>query len=260
MARLDDKAQVQFLSQALDIAHRNNLPYQEASALNELGLYMKTSEHYSDAIDYFSREASVAGRIGARYLQLIALENRAGCYLNLGELNRALQSLQEAKSQLGPEIHIGTRADVSMQLAEVYSSLKRNGEAVGYYREAFEIIRNDPKLDDYAPAAERLAAALIQTGRSSEAETYNNLAIASLGKYGLANSTHAFDSAFCELNRADIAAQRGQLSSALSSYRKALTFATTPNAVRRGKILRAPSRPLKRTGRCRDQRRIRLLS
>jgi CHAT domain-containing protein len=193
---------------------------------------MKTNDRYADAVEYFSNEASVAGKIGARYLQLIALENRAGCYLNLGELDRALQSLLEARSQLSPEIHLGTRADVTMQLAEVYSSLQRNSEALGYYREAFQIIRNDQKLDDYAPAAERLAAALIQTGNFTEAEIYNNLAFEGLRKYQLTNSTYTFDSALCELNRADIAALRKQTASAVACYRKSLSLATTPNAVR----------------------------
>lgn len=228
MARLDERHQAQYLQDALRLSQSKKLVYREASALNELGLLMKGRERYADAIDYFSKEASVAAK-DAKFLQLIALENRAGCYLNLGDLDRALQSLQEARSQLRPEMPIALRADVTMQLAEVYSSLQRNSEAIGYYRDAFKIIRNDPKLDDYAPAAERLAAALIQTGQVSEAETYNSLALECLRQYPRSDP---FDSALCELNRADIAAQRKQIPAAIACYRKSLALAKSPNAVR----------------------------
>jgi len=212
---LSPKDALSLLTQALAIARKNHLEFQEASMLNELGESMHDRQQYSDAIVYLEQAAPLAHRHHARFLEAVIRNNLGGCYLNLGDLDRATLSLEEARSQLLPTDPQSVRSDVSMELGRVSSLKQENSKAIGYFRDAFEIVKTDPKLDNYVPAAQKLSAALIEAHRLDEAQLYNELAYDSM-KNAIPPPT--YETAFYLLNKADLAAQRGSSEQAKSLY------------------------------------------
>ncbi len=227
LAFLDPKNAVSLLTEALAVVRKNHLEFQEASTLSELGESMHDRQLYSDAIVYLEQAAPLAHRHHARFLEAVIRNNLGGCYLNLGDLDRATLSLEEARSRLLPTDPQSVRSDVSMELGRVSSLRQENSKAIGYFRDAFEIVKTDPKLDNYVPAAQKLSAALIEARRLDEAQIYNELAHDSM-KNAIPPPT--YETAFYRLNQADLAAQRGSPQEAKRLYLQLLQMPAQQSA------------------------------
>jgi CHAT domain-containing protein len=203
---------------ALAVAQRNNLPFQEANALSELGDAMLDHDRYADAIPYYLETASRAKKLKAHYLQVSSLANLAECYLGLGNLDQALRSLSEAQPQLRPGDPSALQIGVNSGLGRVYSLRKQNFEAIHYFQQAFKIAQPLIHGESYAECANNLAQAFIEEAAPDSvqvAERYNELARQALAAPDAAQWNLT---APTQLNRADIAAKRGQLHEAKALY------------------------------------------
>jgi len=216
---VDRDKQLELLEHALQIARKNQLTFLEADALSEIGLTLHNHGQYSNAVSYLLRASAKAKDANARLMRNVVLGNLGECYLNLGDLDRAALSLQEARSNLRSSDPQSLRSDINMELGKVYSLGQENGKAIGYFKDAVEIVRADRKLASYVPANEKLAAGLIEEHQLEEAERYNEL-----GHEALKNEVPPprFEQAYYYLNRADIAAQRNRPQDALPLYRRVL--------------------------------------
>jgi CHAT domain-containing protein len=219
LARLNTKDAVTLLTQALDIIRKNHLEFLQASTLNELGESMYNRQQFSDAVSYFQQAAPLAHKHHARFLEALIRANLGKCYLNIGDLDRAILSLEEARSQFITADPQSARSLVSIELGTVYSLRQENSKAIEYFHDAFEIVKSDPKLNNYVSAAEKLAAALIEAHRLDEGQRYNELAHDSF-KNDVTPTT--YEKAFYYLNQADLAAQHGSSEQAARIYTRLL--------------------------------------
>jgi len=218
-SNVDDAHSLALLSDALAIARQHHLDYQQASTLSNLGYAMLADNKYSDGISYLLPGSAVASRIHARSLQAYIQWNLGECYLNLGNLDQALSSYREALAQVRDTDPRSLRAGVNLGIGKIYSLRQENTKAITYFKDAFAIIHSDDTLESYVPTAQKLAAGLAENHQALEAEKYNELAHQALVKNHGSDSYHT---AFYELNRGDIAAERNQLADAEACYQNLL--------------------------------------
>jgi CHAT domain-containing protein len=221
LALLDNKNTLDFLKQAEALARQNHFDRKQAEALNSLGLELKNVSDYSACVTYLLQGQPMAKRIHARDLEVTISANLGECLLSLGDLDRATNSLQEARSQMLDSDDLSVRAEVNLGLGKVSSLRQENQDAVGYFQKAFAIIQADTTAELYIPTTEKLAAGLIEEGRLDDAERSNELAGEALKKY---ETPDVYLQAFYALNRANIAAHRKQSADAEAGYRRVLAL------------------------------------
>ncbi len=212
----------QMAEQALVLAAHNHLDFEEAAAQLNLGVLLLRRQRFADAIPYFQKSAALAQTLQAHYLEVASTANLGECYFSLGDLDRSLRTLQRAIPLLRPSDPPTLRANVNDELGSLYSLRQQNSEAVHYFRQAFLSTQADPTLSVYAPSAERLAEALIETGSQEEAEKYNELAARALKGAGKPDPQLL---ANYQLNRANIAMEWGSPKDAEALYKAILQSA-----------------------------------
>ena len=217
LASLQDDKKVELLNRALVIARTNRLENLEEGTLSNLGNAMHDLGRYSAGVSYLLQAVPIAERRKERYLEAAIQDNLGECYLSLGDLYEASESLNKAQSLVIESDPPSLRADINMGLGTVSSMRRENAEAVKEFTKAFSIVQKDSTLELYVPSAEKLAAALIEQHQLAEAERYNNLAYAALQR-----EPNNYQLAWYELNQADIAAQRKQARQAEELYHKVL--------------------------------------
>jgi CHAT domain-containing protein len=203
---------------AIGVAQRDHLAFQEANAFSEVAQALVARARYEDAIPDFARTISVAKKLKARYLEVSSLANLAQCYLNFGSLDQALDILKRAQPQLRDSDPLDLRTTVAFGLGSVYSLRQQSAEAVRYFQEAFTIAQSFPPGEAYINSANYLAQAYLESATPSaieKAEQYNDLARKALSR--LEKPTWDL-LALNVLNRAGIAAKRGQLRDAEIDY------------------------------------------
>jgi len=210
-----EKARALFLK-AKGHATEQRDQYNEAAALNDLGMLTANRSRYDEAIPYFEQALDRAKRVDARQTVTSAYTNLALCYTQLGAYDRALKLQKEALAWLGTGDSPVVRLSL---LGEMGRTLELNGErpeAIKYYRQALALARNLKGGSDTWISANNLASALSGVGDWDGAEKAN------LEELSLAQ--HDQSRAYASLNAATIAAGRKRLDEAVTLYKKAISF------------------------------------
>ena len=211
------------LLKAREEASRQNDPYHEAAALNDLGMLSLEDHRYDEAIPWFQQTLTSARRADARPLATAAFINLALCHTQLGAYDQALKLQQEALVWLGAgEVQVVRRN----LLGETGRTLELKGElskAIEYYRQALSLSKELHSPDTWI-SANNLANAL------AAAKDWDAAAKVNQEEFSFAQDDDS--KAYANLNAATIAAGRQHFEEAAGFYSKALLLdAKNPSIV-----------------------------
>ncbi len=217
LALLEESRQTEFYARALELARANHLDYLEAETLCNWGQDKHDVGHYAEAENYLQQGIRPAKLSRAHFVGLMIETNLAECYLKLGNLDRAAQSLESARAQLLPADPLQIHAGVDMELGKVASMRLDNSTAMEELNRAYSFVRKDPDLELYVPVVQKLAAGYLEQHDLGDAEHFNQLARDALGR-----QHDEYGEAWFKLNAGDIAVQRSQPKDAEHWYREVL--------------------------------------
>lgn len=199
--------------------------FQEARALNDLGMGSVVRARWDEALPRFERVLSFR-ELEPLYVYAAALSNAGICYSRLGEFDRALSTQRRSVA-----LHTGrgTQADFAQSLAGLGNTLIMQGaarEALPFLRRALSVAKGSNLTADAALWAGNLAAANVDLGEWDEAERFNHEA------QSLKEASHTGSLVHNTLNAAQIAKGRGRLDEAAALFEKALGDGTSDPSVR----------------------------
>lgn len=211
------------LKWAVGEAIRRRDPYQQTSALLNITSCRKWAFRYSEAVEYGLQAAAIAESHGFRRLAGVQFLNLGSFYGILGDYDNALHYEQEATDTLQA---IGDRGNLLKALGELgllYQDVGQIDKAVAQYSAAFNLAQELGRGSDAARNAVNSAQAFIALQNWDKAKEWNDKARA------LASQK---DEPFIELNDAQIAAGRGDKTTAIRIYKNlGQTSALAPNIV-----------------------------
>ena len=197
----------ELLNRVLTVATEAGDRYNQAMALNDLGMGRLARNRYDEALPYFERVIGMED-LSAWSLHAASLRNAGSCYQRLGQFDRALALQQKAFAN---QEHRGKPEYTVQALVEMGNLFVLRGEpdhALPYFVRGLESARA-AKLDaEAARLAGNLASATIDLARWDEADRYNQEA------ERIWMVSHDAPSAYHLLNRALIAKGRGRLDEA----------------------------------------------
>jgi CHAT domain-containing protein len=162
-----------FRSVAL-LAEHDGLLYQAATNWNNAGGAALARLDFRDALPDFLRARRTAEAAGLRRPLLIAMNNLAALYLQMGDPDASLRVAKEGLSDVGGEDKENAAADASstlrFQMATALAQLHRFDEAAPIYRRAIQEIAEQ---DDFVVTARVLGnfgSACLEAGHLDEAE------------------------------------------------------------------------------------------
>jgi CHAT domain-containing protein len=199
------------------LAEANGLKYQHAAALMNRGFIQMKRARYADAIPLLEGARDVANSAGSGFLNTSAWENLANCYESLGNLDQALEVLQnsvEAQKRFGLATFL---SDDYSELGVIYLRKGNTSEALRYFHLAFDVVSKEAPFQ-YSVAAGNLANVLQQTGSLDEADRFNKIAFNFAGQ-----KDHAAMASLTS-TQAAIAGSRGHHAEAIAFYQKALSM------------------------------------
>jgi tetratricopeptide (TPR) repeat protein len=192
--------------------------YQQARALNDLGMGRVVRGRWDEALQRFERVLSFR-ELEPFTVYRAALLNAGICYARLGQFDRAVDVQRRAV-----DLHkgAGPRVDFERALGELGNTLLQGGEprqALSFYEQALTTAEKADIRADAALWAGNLAAANVALAEWDDAERFNNQAKrlkAATGTGALVHNT---------LTAAQIAHGRGQFDEATRLFDDALAGA-----------------------------------
>jgi CHAT domain-containing protein len=169
------RASEKFRSVAL-LAERDGLPYQAATNWNNAGGAALARLDFRDALPDFLKARHTAEAAGLRRPLLIAMNNLAALYLQMGDPDATLRVAKEGLSTAGVEGEGDRNAadDASsglrFQMATALARLNRFDEAEPIFRRAIQEIAEHDDLVVTARVLGNFGSACIEAGRLDEAE------------------------------------------------------------------------------------------
>ena len=198
-------------------------PYQEATALMDLGMISARKSRFDEALGWFEQALSPAKRSGSRSIIAAILNNVAMCHTQLGDFDEANKRRREAIEWFGSSEVKAVRRDLFGEMGRTYASQGDLLKAIDCYRQALAIARQLPGKDGIRRLNSNLSLALSASGDLDAAERAN------LEELALAENARA--KGYGTLNAAVIAARRGRMDDAVTYYRKAIETAPAEAAI-----------------------------
>ena len=177
-----DAARVLFES-ALTSAREQRDFFREASALLDLGWSALQQEHYDETMDWSNAAYKLAARIQAERIAQTALGNEGWAYYKMGEHERALDLLLEAKNRAHT---IGATTDEATWLTTsgyIYLDAGQFDEAEKHYKQALALAQQTT-TQDVIDATVSLALVSERSGKLDQARDYADKTIALVPKDG----------------------------------------------------------------------------
>lgn len=208
LLRLGEWAQGEaLLNQVLDTAAKASDRYEQAMALNDLGMGLVVRNRFDEALPYFERVIAMR-EVNQWSIYAASLRNAGSCLQRLGQFDRAVSLQQQAfaiQENRGKPEHV---VQALGEMGNLYVLRGQAERAVPYLQRGLNQARA-AKLDaEAARLAGNLASATIDLRRWDEAEGYNQEA------QRLWMDSHPAPSVYHLLNSALIAKGRGRLEEA----------------------------------------------
>ena len=168
---------------ALTAARERKDSFKEASALLDLGWSALQQEHYDKMMDWSNAAYKLAAAIGAERIAETALGNEGWAYYKLGEHERALNLLVDAKYRAHK---IGATTDEATWLTTagyIYLDAEDFEKAEQNYKQALDLAQQTTK-QDVIDALVSLALVSERSGRLDQARDYADRAIVLVPKDG----------------------------------------------------------------------------
>jgi len=201
---------------ARELAVRQNDQYDEAAALNNIGIIFLDERRYDEAIPWFAQALGPARRVNARPLVTAAFNNLALCHTQLGAYDEALRLRQEALAWFGTgEVQV-VRRDFLGEMGRTLALKGDRAKAIEYYRQALALSRSMQDVDNTRRWTSNLAGTLAAIG------DWDAAAEANREELSLARNDRS--RAYASLNAATIAAGRKRFDDAVGNYQKAISL------------------------------------
>ena len=179
--------------QALSLSRQYHLSLLEASATGSLGYLAMWQEHYDEAIDWFKIALQKSQAVSSEYSIAKALGNMGWNYWVVGDLESAEEILKKAEKASVKAGLPGDRVKWLNDLSGVYFQQRRYDIAGPNSEEALRLARKVQDNRDITNCLNSASDIALATGRSDEAEKYNQEALgieqAGLDQFGVASST-----------------------------------------------------------------------
>jgi CHAT domain-containing protein/Tfp pilus assembly protein PilF len=205
----------QILEAARDRAKSLGDHFHEASALLNLGMLRFVRSRFDEALPYFDRILSFSD-IQPFSVYAAALTNAGICQARLGEFGRAIDLQLRA---VAAHERRALPAYIEQALGELGNTYILQGDAraaLPYLTRAFDVASTSSLTGDAALWAGNIAAAAAEIGDWDTAERFNDRSLALKRQQGTGNLVYN------TLNRAKIAAGRGQPEAARAAFTEAL--------------------------------------
>lgn len=212
--RSQDELAASTLRHAIDLGRRQDDLFSEAEALNQLGNMLLADGKPDQAIPLFEQALALTSRIGTPYFGQLFQDNLSICYGLIGEFEKAIAMRNQAVAFFKKSDAKSALQQSVGETGNLYLDKGEAGNAVPYFREAYQLAESIQKPTDACIWAGNLALAYIELGRWDEAETFNNKAAelqTTLNEMAPVEYT--------QLNAALIAAGRGRAEQAEVLYR-----------------------------------------
>jgi CHAT domain-containing protein len=200
--------------QALNMGRQNKSQYKEATSLLDLGWAALQQEHYDETMDWSDAAYKLAVTIKAELLAQTASGNEGWAYYKLGEHERALALLLDAKDRAHK---IGaTSYEVTWLTTSGYIYLDAGdfAKAEQSYKQALQMAQQTNK-QDVIDALVSLATVSERTGQLDRARDYADKTIALVPKDG-----NRLDVLYPLLIKGDVAARTHDNQQAEKIYRE----------------------------------------
>lgn len=204
------------LHKALQIAVERHLEFQQMQALLDLGMTRYKRDLYGDAIPYFEQADQLAKRLDATAAHRMAIQDAAGCYRDMGDVDRALKIQLEVVAVEEQKGVPTTRSNAYIDLGTTYLLKQDSSRAIECFRKALQCVSAGNVPAQFVLSASSLAQALEAVGALDEAEHYNEEA------FRLSDKQNKELLAELTLNKAALAEHRMRHADAIAAYREAI--------------------------------------
>ncbi len=199
--------------------------YQEATALNDLGMSRFVRSRFDEALPYFERVIAMPA-LNQWQIYALALKNAGSCYQHLGQFDKALALQQRAFAM---QEHRGKREEFVKALVEMgnlYFLQNQPERALPFFQRGLDEARATNLPASIAKLDGNICSVEIDLGRWDDAERHNE------EFHKIWMTDHTEPSIYYLLNRGRIANGRGQLDEADQYLRQALTIdGATPSVL-----------------------------
>lgn len=226
LGRADDGSAV--LARARDLARQAGDLAREAAVLVTLGMDQQARGRFDEALTYFERVLAFQG-LDQHLMYVTALSNAGTSYARLGEFDRALELQRRAVA-----LHESRRRPVLAYFEEALGELGHTeflrgdaGAALALLSRARSVAAEAGRTAYAALWLDSSASVLIDLKRWDEAERLNEESVALKERSGRTQASLAPNL----INRAQIAAGRGDRDRAISGFRAALDVPDSPDWV-----------------------------
>jgi tetratricopeptide (TPR) repeat protein len=178
----------QMFRQAAEIAHQQNKPVLETSALGNLGMLNMQQHRYAEAADWFNESIFLAQSHNAEITATRALGNLGWAYLKMGDLDRAFESFSQAETISERHSMITDEQTWLMNAAEVQFLRRDLPEAEKSYSRSLELARSLNDRQEVIYGLHGLTKIALAKRQFSVAERYNQEAAALADAIGSQNS------------------------------------------------------------------------
>jgi len=178
----------QMFRQAAEIAHQQNKPVLEASALGNLGMLNMQQHRYAEAADWFNESIFLAQSHNAEITATRALGNLGWAYLKMGDLDRAFESFSQAEAISERHSMITDEQTWLMNAAEVQFLRRNLPEAEQSYSRSLELARSLNDRQEVIYGLHGLTKIALAKRQFFLAERYNQEAAVLADAIGSQNS------------------------------------------------------------------------
>ena len=162
----------QFFLEGLHLARAHHDPWQETTALLNLGYVSLQTEHYDEAVEWSGSAYRSAMELDAQDQAQNALGNLGWAYFKLGDKERALQLFLEAQNRAEKIGDVRLDLKWVSNAGYVYQDSGDLTRAIQAYGQSLQLARQINSNDDIVNALEDLAHASIDAGKLDEASAY----------------------------------------------------------------------------------------
>jgi CHAT domain-containing protein len=178
----------QMFRQAAEIAHQQNKPILETSALGNLGMLNMQQHRYAEAADWFNESIFLAQSHNAEITATRTLGNLGWAYAKMGDLDRAFESFSQAEAISERHSMITDEQTWLMNVAEVQFLRRDLPEAEKSYSRSLELARSLNDRQEMIYGLHGLTKIALAKREFSLAERCNQEAAALADAIGSQNS------------------------------------------------------------------------
>jgi CHAT domain-containing protein len=175
--RHDSKKSELLIRQALGIARESGQPFPETNALGTMGMLQMQQHQYAEAVNWFNAALLPARQLSAETVATRLTANLGWSYLEMGDLDRALDLFSQAESESQQLGMVADQETSLLSLGAISALRKDYGNAEKSDQLALALARREKNNQRVALSLTNLAQIAIDRRQYDLAEKYNDEAL-----------------------------------------------------------------------------------